>query len=99
MMLTNRSPPGYKHTLTSGYPDGWRPPPPLVQPIILLSTTGETEEDWQQTMDLVRHYRFGHCHISQFYPRPGTPAARMKRVPTDIVKQRSREVSTTTHVF
>jgi len=43
-------------------------------------------------MDLVRHYRFGHCHISQFYPRPGTPAARMKRVPTAIVKQRSREV-------
>jgi hypothetical protein len=43
-------------------------------------------------MDLVRHYKFSHCHISQFYPRPGTPAARMKRVPTHIVKQRSREV-------
>jgi hypothetical protein len=43
-------------------------------------------------MDLVRHYKFGHCHISQFYPRPGTPAARMKRVPTNTVKQRSREV-------
>lgn len=43
-------------------------------------------------MELVGHYKFGHCHISQFYPRPGTPAARMKRVPTAIVKQRSREV-------
>ena len=29
----------------------------------------------------------------QFYPRPGTPAARMKRVPTEIVKRRSREVT------
>jgi hypothetical protein len=43
-------------------------------------------------MDLVAHYKVGHCHISQFYPRPGTPAARMKRVPTDVVKARSREV-------
>jgi tRNA A37 methylthiotransferase MiaB len=69
------------------FSDGQSPPP--------SAPTGETEEDWQQTMDLVRHYRFGHCHISQFYPRPGTPAARMKRVPTDIVKRRSREVGTT----
>ena len=31
-------------------------------------------------MALVRQYRFPHTHISQFYPRPGTPAARMKKV-------------------
>ena len=43
--------------------------------------TGETEEDFAATMDLVAKYRFPHTHISQFYPRPGTPAARMKKVP------------------
>ena len=40
---------------------------------------GETEEEFEETMRLVEHYRFPHCHISQFYPRPGTPAARMKQ--------------------
>ena len=42
-------------------------------------------------MRLVRHYRFPILNISQFYPRPGTPAARMKRVPTHLVKERTRQ--------
>jgi hypothetical protein len=37
--------------------------------------------------------RFGICNISQFYPRPGTPAARMTRIDTKIVKNRSRKIS------
>lgn len=31
--------------------------------------------------------------------RPGTPAARMKRVPTQVVKQRSREITLLTDTF
>ena len=60
---------------------------------IIAGFPGETEEDHQETMKLIRKYRFPHCHISQFYPRPGTPAARMKKVPTMVVKQRSREIT------
>ncbi|QDZ25522.1 radical SAM methylthiotransferase [Chloropicon primus] len=60
---------------------------------IICGFPGETEEDHQETMRLVEDYAFPHCHISQFYPRPGTPAARMKRVPTQIVKARTRQVS------
>ena len=44
-------------------------------------------------MEMLRKYTFGTCNISQFYPRPGTPAARMKRVDTKIAKRRSREFS------
>lgn len=29
----------------------------------------------------------------QFYPRPGTPAAKMRRVPTSVVKDRSRRLT------
>ncbi|XP_073020935.1 uncharacterized protein [Primulina eburnea] len=36
---------------------------------------------------------FPPVHISQFYSRPGTPAARMKKVPSNIVKKRSRELT------
>ncbi|EFN58477.1 hypothetical protein CHLNCDRAFT_19538, partial [Chlorella variabilis] len=60
---------------------------------IICGFPGETEEDHGATLALLDKYRFPHCHISQFYPRPGTPAARMRRVPTAVVKQRSREVT------
>ncbi len=44
----------------------------------------------------MEQYKFPSLFINQFYPRPGTPAARMKRIPTQEVKQRSREL---THLF
>ena len=44
-------------------------------------------------MDLLERYRFPVLNISQFYPRPGTPAARLKRLPTEQVKERSRRVT------
>ena len=40
---------------------------------------GETEEDHAASMALVAKYRFPHTHVSQYYARPGTPAARMKK--------------------
>jgi len=53
----------------------------------------ETEEDFLESLELVKHYKFPSLFINQFFPRPGTPAAKMKRVPTDEVKERTRRVS------
>eukprot|EP01054_Gregarina_sp_Poly1_P004345 Gregarina_sp_Poly_1__4344@NODE_2354_length_2248_cov_252_581843_g444_i1_p1_GENE_NODE_2354_length_2248_cov_252_581843_g444_i1NODE_2354_length_2248_cov_252_581843_g444_i1_p1_ORF_typecomplete_len434_score54_01UPF0004/PF00919_20/5_9e25Radical_SAM/PF04055_21/4e19DUF19/PF01579_18/0_06TRAM/PF01938_20/1e04TRAM/PF01938_20/0_39Imm30/PF15565_6/0_62_NODE_2354_length_2248_cov_252_581843_g444_i19472176 len=50
----------------------------------------ETNEDHQESMNLLEKYKFPTLNISQFYPRPGTPAAIRKRVPTQIVKARSQ---------
>ncbi|KAL2329404.1 hypothetical protein Fmac_022831 [Flemingia macrophylla] len=63
---------------------------------IICGFPGETDEDFVQTVNLVKEYQFPQVHISQFYPRPGTPAARMKKVPSNLVKRRSREL---TNVF
>ena len=52
----------------------------------------ETEEDWKQTMDLCRKYRFQGIHISQFYARPGTAAARLKPLKSHVGKDRYREL-------
>uniref|UniRef100_A0A0E0EGV3 Radical SAM core domain-containing protein n=1 Tax=Oryza meridionalis TaxID=40149 RepID=A0A0E0EGV3_9ORYZ len=41
-----------------------------------------SDEDFSQTVNLVKEYQFPQVHISELYPRPGTPAARMKKVPT-----------------
>jgi len=61
---------------------------------IICGFPTETEEDFEKTMDLMREFRFPVTHISQFYPRPGTPAAKMTRIPTGIVKDRSRRITT-----
>lgn len=45
----------------------------------------ETWEDFEETVPLVEEYKFPSLFINQFYPRPGTPAARMKRLPTEEV--------------
>ena len=66
---------------------------------IICGFPGETDEDFEATVRLVRKYRFLHCHISQFYPRPGTPAARMKKVPTKTVKQRTRALTSVVESF
>lgn len=38
-------------------------------------------------------FQFSTLFINQFYPRPGTPAAKMKRIPTQDVKKRTKELS------
>jgi threonylcarbamoyladenosine tRNA methylthiotransferase CDKAL1 len=60
---------------------------------IICGFPNETEEDFDETMALVEHYKLAITNISQFYPRPGTPAAKMKRIKTDIVKNRSRRLT------
>ncbi|CAI7786811.1 unnamed protein product, partial [Closterium sp. NIES-54] len=66
---------------------------------IICGFPGETAADFEQTMDLIRKYKFAQVHISQFYPRPGTPAARMPKVPSGEVKQRSRALTTLIESF
>ncbi|GMI13643.1 hypothetical protein TrVE_jg13827 [Triparma verrucosa] len=66
---------------------------------IICGFPNEKEDDFKQTMSLMEKYRFHICNISQFYPRPGTVAARMKRIDTKIVKGRSREFSTLFNSF
>lgn len=66
---------------------------------IICGFPGETDEDFAQTVSLVKEYKFSQVHISQFYPRPGTPAARMKKIPSTIVKNRSRELTSVFEAF
>ncbi|KAG8082051.1 hypothetical protein GUJ93_ZPchr0014g47254 [Zizania palustris] len=66
---------------------------------IICGFPGETDEDFSQTVNLVKEYEFPQVHISQFYPRPGTPAARMKKVPSVEVKNRSRELTSVFESF
>lgn len=66
---------------------------------IICGFPGETDEDFAQTVKLIKEYKLPQVHISQFYPRPGTPAARMKKVPSIEVKKRSRELTSVFEAF
>jgi tRNA-2-methylthio-N6-dimethylallyladenosine synthase len=56
---------------------------------IIVGFPGETEQDFADTMDLVRQARFAGAFTFQYSIRPGTPAAAMPaQVPPDVVADR-----------
>ena len=56
---------------------------------IIVGFPGETEEDFQATLDVVEKARFSAAFTFQYSPRPGTPAADMdEQVPKEVVTQR-----------
>ncbi|MDR7273452.1 tRNA-2-methylthio-N6-dimethylallyladenosine synthase [Catenuloplanes atrovinosus] len=56
---------------------------------IIVGFPGETEADFQATLDVVREARFSSAFTFQYSKRPGTPAATMdSQVPKDVVKER-----------
>lgn len=59
---------------------------------IICGFPGETDQDFQETVKLVEDYKFPSLFINQFYPRPGTPAAKMVQVPAQVVRYFSHKV-------
>ncbi len=56
---------------------------------IIVGFPGETEEDFQATLDVVRQARFSGAFTFQYSKRPGTPAAVLDdQVPPEVVKDR-----------
>ena len=55
---------------------------------IIVGFPGETEEDFQETMDVVRRVRFDSAFTFLYSRRSGTPAADMEQVPEDVMKNR-----------
>ena len=55
--------------------------------------SGETDEDAAASYAQIRRTRPGKVNITRFSVRPNTPAAKMKNIPEQIKKQRSRELT------
>lgn len=63
---------------------------------IICGFPTETKENFDETLELVEKYKFPVINISQFYSRPGTVAAKWKRVDGKEVKRRSTALA---HLF
>ncbi len=60
---------------------------------IMVGFPGETQEEFEETMDFVRNIGFSKIHVFKYSPRKGTPAARYKdQVPENIKESRSHKL-------
>jgi tRNA-2-methylthio-N6-dimethylallyladenosine synthase len=61
---------------------------------IIVGFPGETDDDFEQTLHVVREARFASAFTFQYSKRPGTPAADMEaQVPAEVVKERYQRLA------
>lgn len=64
-------------------------PDAAISSDIIVGFPGETEQDFADTLEVVRAARFAQVFTFRYSPRPGTPAADMPdQVPRDVVQER-----------
>src|SRR5690349_23339382 len=64
-------------------------PDAAISTDIIVGFPGETEADFEATLDVVRAARFAQAFTFQYSPRPGTPAATLPdQVPKAVVQER-----------
>jgi threonylcarbamoyladenosine tRNA methylthiotransferase MtaB len=60
---------------------------------VIVGFPGETEEEWQESLEFIRQVGFGQLHIFTYSPREGTKAATLpNQVQETIKKQRSQQL-------
>ena len=66
-----------------------RIPDAAISTDIIVGFPGETEEEFQATLDVVRAARFANAFTFQYSQRPGTPAAELPdQLPKAVVQER-----------
>jgi len=63
-----------------------------IETDIIVGYPTETEEDFEKTVDLLKTLNPDVVNISRFFPRPKTPAEKLKQLPMKIVNDRSRKI-------
>ena len=59
---------------------------------IIVGFPGETQEDFEHTIQLVKETRPDVVNLSRYSQRPGTPAAEMIQIPVAEIKNRSKKL-------
>jgi len=66
----------------------------LLSGDFIVGFPGETEADFQDTLNLVEQVGFGQAYSFKYSPRPGTPAADKKAVPEAVKNDRLARLQT-----
>lgn len=59
---------------------------------IMMGFPGETEQDVEDTLDLMRRVKYESAMMYYYNPREGTPAAKMEQLPEQVRKDRLQRV-------
>jgi threonylcarbamoyladenosine tRNA methylthiotransferase MtaB len=58
---------------------------------VMVGFPGETNAEFESTLQMIENLPFTYLHVFTYSPRPGTPAAEMKnQVPVSIARERNR---------
>jgi len=60
---------------------------------IIIGYPGETEDDFNKTLELIKKIKPEVLNISAFSSRPKTPASNLKQLPSEIIKNRTRKIN------
>jgi tRNA-2-methylthio-N6-dimethylallyladenosine synthase len=60
----------------------------LLSGDFIVGFPGETDEDFEDTMQLVRDVHYGQAYSFKYSTRPGTPAAEKPQLPEDVMNDR-----------
>jgi tRNA-2-methylthio-N6-dimethylallyladenosine synthase len=81
----------YRHERYLGIIDRVRAamPDAAITTDVIVGFPGETDDDFEQTLDVVRRARFAGAFTFQYSQRPGTPAAALPdQLPKEVVQER-----------
>ena len=69
-------------------------PVPAITTDMIVGFPGETDEEFDQSMDFIQRCAFASIHIFPYSRRPGTPAASMpNQVPRAVKEERARQAA------
>ena len=61
---------------------------------LMVGFPGETEEQFDRTVQVARDLPFAYCHVFSYSQRPGTAAAKLRQcVPSSTIRRRSRTLA------
>ncbi|MBS3127508.1 tRNA (N(6)-L-threonylcarbamoyladenosine(37)-C(2))-methylthiotransferase, partial [Candidatus Woesearchaeota archaeon] len=64
---------------------------------LIVGFPTETDDDFWQTLEVVRKTTPDVINISRFWPRPKTPAAKMEQLPIEVMKHRTKVLTDIFH--
>jgi threonylcarbamoyladenosine tRNA methylthiotransferase MtaB len=62
---------------------------------VIIGFPGETDDDFQETVEAIRAVEFSEVQLNKYEDRPGTPASRMlDKIPQEVIDRRYKEIQT-----